>query len=63
MVEKLNWAEVLALKKAAVVLNALGKKLDYSAQQETKCLVEVCVKAAEYFDDLEKEQALSKRQD
>lgn len=49
----LNWVEIVALKKAAIVLNALGKKLDYSAQQETKCLVEVCVKAANYFEELE----------
>ena len=49
----MNWAEILALKKAAIVLDALGKKLDYSAQQETKCLADVCRKAANYFDEIE----------
>lgn len=52
----LNIIEILALKKAAVVLDALGKKLDYSAQQETKCLVEVVIKAADYFEELTKEK-------
>lgn len=49
----MNWAEILALKKAAVVLDALGKKLDYSAQEESKCLADACRKAANYFDELE----------
>lgn len=49
----MNWAEILALKKAAIVLDALGKKMDFTAQQEAKCLAEVCSKAASYFDELE----------